>query len=90
MQGMVPTDPQTQVSQAQYAVVYLPNAGTNNKKRKSKRSNKRFPAGCVEIQSDKDAAIQAAQSSDKKFAAVVIGPSKSSEGQFIYYLQEWL
>jgi len=90
MQGMVPTDPQTRVSQAHFAVVYLPNAGANNKKRKSKRSNKRFPAGCVEIKADKDAAVQAAQLSEKKFAAVVIGPSKSSEGQFIYYLQEWL
>ncbi len=90
MQGMVPTDPQTRVSQVQYAVVYLPNAGVNNKKRKSKRRNKRFPAACIEIKADKNAAIEAAQLSEKKFAAVVIGPSKSSEGQFIYYLQEWL
>lgn len=79
MKGMVPLDPQTNVSQEQYAVVYIP-----------KRSRNRFPASCVEITTSKEGAIEYAQSSEKKFAAVVIGPSKSSEGQYIFYLKKWL
>ncbi len=83
MRGMVPPDPQTKVSKAEFAVVYTPN-------RSPKRSRKRFPASCVEIKKTKEEALEAAQNDDKKFAAIVIGPSKSSEGQFIYYLGEWL
>jgi len=79
MRGMVPPDPQTQVSVARYAVVYVP-----------KRNRKRFPASCVELQDTKEEAIENADPKEKKFAAIVVGPSKSSEGQFIYYLGEWL
>ena len=83
MRGMVPPDPQTKVSKPEFAVVYTPN-------RSRKRSRKRFPASCVEIKQTKEEALEAVQNEDKKFAAIVIGPSKSSEGQFIYYLGEWL
>ncbi len=76
---MVPPDPQTKVSKPEFAVVYIP-----------KRSRKRFPASCVDIKNSKEEAIEGAEGDDKKFAAIVIGPSKSSEGQFIYYLGEWL
>lgn len=76
---MVPPDPQTKVSLPRYAVVYVP-----------KRNRKRFPANCVEILETKEKALETASSTDKKFAAIVVGPSKSSEGQFIYYLAEWL
>jgi hypothetical protein len=31
-----------------------------------------------------------ADPANKRFAAQVLGPSKSTEGQFIYYLLEWL
>jgi len=86
MRGMVPMDPQTSVSQQQFALVYLPNKGRTTKKRR----NKRFPASCVEVKDSKEVAIEAAKQNDKKYAAIVIGPSKSSEGQYIYYLQEWL
>ncbi len=86
MRGMVPLDPQTSVSQKQFALVYLPNKDKSSKKRK----NKRFPASCVDIKDSKEVAIEDAKLNEKKYAAVVIGPSKSSEGQFIYYLQEWL
>ena len=79
MRGMVPLDPQSSVSQMQYAVVYVP-----------KRSRKRFPSSCVEIKRTKEDAIRLARAEEKKFAALVIGPSKSSEGQYIYYLKEWL
>jgi len=79
MRGMVPLDPQTKVSEEQFAIVYIP-----------KRSRKRFPASCVEVVETKEIAIENADSSKKKYAAMVIGPSKSSEGQYIYYLKEWL
>ncbi len=79
MRGMVPPDPQTKVSQPHFAVVFVP-----------KRSRKRFPASCVEIQKTKEEAILNADPDKKKFAAIVVGPSKSSEGQYIYYLGEWL
>jgi hypothetical protein len=76
---MVPPDPQTKVSKPEYAVVYIP-----------KRSRKRFAANCVEIKKSKEEALSGAKDDDKKYAAIVIGPSKSSEGQYIYYLGEWL
>jgi len=79
MRGMVPPDPQTKVSKPEFAVVYIP-----------KRSRKRFPASCVDIKHSKEEALEGAKGKDKMFAAIVIGPSKSSEGQYIYYLGEWL
>ena len=79
MRGMVPPDPQTSVSQTRFAVVYIP-----------KRNRKRFPANCVEIYETRLEALRNALPDEKKFAAIVIGPSKSSEGQSIYYLGEML
>ena len=79
MRGFVPPDPYTKVSEEHYAVVYVP-----------KRSRNRFPKGCVEVVSSKTAALEQANSENKLFAAIVLGPSKSSEGQYIYYLVEWL
>ena len=73
-------DPQTSVSQQHFALVYLPNKSHSTKKRR----NKRFPASCVEVTESKELAIEAAKDSGKKYAAIVIGPSKSSEGQYIY------
>jgi len=79
MRGIVPPDPQTKVSQHHYAVVYVP-----------RRSRKRFAASCVSIQPDAQTALEQANSDSKHYAAIVLGPSKSSEGQYIYYLREWL
>ena len=79
MRGFVPPDPETNVSQEKFAVIYTP-----------RKSRTRFPAGCVEIMDDADNAIQQAAGREKSYAARVLGPSKSSEGQFIYYLVEWL
>lgn len=79
MRGFVPADPYTNVSTEQYAVVYVP-----------KRSRNRFPKGCVEVVSSKEDAIELSNPDQKQFAARVLGPSKSSEGQYIYYLVEWL
>jgi len=79
MRGFVPPDPYTKVSEEQFAVVYVP-----------KRSRNRFPKGCVEIVSSKEDALSQENRDKKLYAARVLGPSKSSEGQYIYYLVEWL
>jgi len=79
MRGMVPPDPDSKSSNLEYAVVYVP-----------KRSRNRFAASCVEVKSCAADALDAADPESKRFAARVSGPSKSSEGQFIYYLVEWL
>lgn len=79
MRGIIPPDPETSVSNMEYAVVYVP-----------RRSRNRFAAGCVEIMPTAAAAVYAADPDNKRFAARVSGPSKSSEGQQIFYLLEWL
>lgn len=79
MRGFVPADPYTKVSEEHYAVVYVP-----------KRCRNRFPKGCVEIVVSKEDALEQANEEKKLFAAQVLGPSKSSEGQYIYYLIAWL
>lgn len=79
MRGIVPPDPQTTVSNMEYAVVYVP-----------RRSRNRFAAGCVEIKTSAADAIEEADPDNKRYAARVSGPSKSSEGQIIFYLLEWL
>ncbi|MGD8619336.1 MAG: hypothetical protein PVH54_09130 [Gammaproteobacteria bacterium] len=79
MRGIVPPDPETGVSREQFAVIFTP-----------RQSRKRYPAGCVEIFASRAAALQAADPANKRHAARVVGPSKSSEGQFIYYLLDWL
>jgi len=79
VRGIVPPDPQTSVSNMEYAVVYVP-----------RRSRKRFAAGCVEIKTSAADAINDADPDKKFYAARVSGPSKSSEGQIIFYLLEWL
>ncbi len=79
MRGIVPPDPDTSISQAHYAVVYVP-----------RRSRNRFAASCVKTVKTEEAALAVADPSNKRYAARVAGPSKSSEGQYIYYLLEWL
>lgn len=79
MRGMVPPDPETDVSRPHFAVVYLP-----------RRSRKRFAASCVELVTDHATALATADPEQQRYAARVTGPSKSSEGQYIYYLLEWL
>ena len=79
MRGIIPPDPETSVSNMEFAVVHVP-----------RRSRNRFAAGCVEIMATAAAAVDAADPDNKRYAARVSGPSKSSEGQAIYYLLEWL
>ena len=79
MRGLVPPDPEGDASGIEFAVVYVP-----------RRSRNRFPAGCVEIMECAADAVDAADPDNNRYAARVSGPSKSSEGQYIYYLLEWL
>lgn len=82
MHGMVPPDPSGEgVSQQTFATVYMP---------KFKPSRNRFPASCVTPYPDERAAMEAAHGDDKRFPALLQGPSKSSEGQYIFYLLRWL
>ena len=79
LRGIVPPDPQTSVSTECFAVIFTP-----------RQDRKRYPAGCVEVFETRQAALAAADPANKRHAAIVVGPSKSSEGQFIYYLLSWL
>lgn len=83
MRGFVPPDPQTSVSTEQYAVVYSP-------RRRSTRGRTRFPVANVELLATAEDARARADEATKRYAARVLGPSKSSEGVYIYYLVEWL
>lgn len=80
MKGFVPPDPETNVSQVSPALVYAP----------GKRKRRRYPAGCVTIKNSETEARESSSEEEHWFAATVLGPSKSSEGQFIYYLVDWL
>lgn len=74
-----PRDNDTNLVQEHYAVVYSP-----------RRARERFPDNCVEIYTDMNAALEASAPEDKRYAAKVIGPSRSSEGFMLYYLDHWL
>ena len=79
MRGIVPPDPESTASGMHFAVVYVP-----------RRSRNRFAASCVDIKETAADAVDDADPDNKRYAARVSGPSKSSEGQMIYYLLEWL
>ncbi len=79
LQGFVPPDPETEVSGVRFAVIQTP-----------RRNRKRYPAGCVTLFDTASEALAAADPERNRHAAQVVGPSKSSEGQYIFYLMEWL
>ena len=79
MKGMVPPDKGSKVSQQRYGVVYVP-----------RRSRNRFSAGAVEVYEDELQARKMSDPASRRFAAILHGPSKSSEGQLLYYLVKWL
>lgn len=62
-----------------YAVVYAPG-----------RNRKRFSENCVYVKESAQAARDEADPGKDLYAAVVIGPSRSSEGFRLYYLRGWL
>ena len=61
-----------------FAVVYAP------------RKKKRLSANCVQIMESERAAREAADPARHRHAALVAGPSTSSESQQLYYLVRWL
>ena len=79
MRGYVPPDPVEGVSKVQYAVIYAPRAKRH-----------RFSANCVDICASREEAIERSDKQKNLLAGKVLGPSKSSEGQYIFYLIEWL
>jgi hypothetical protein len=72
-------DPDGKVADERFAVVYAP-----------KRVRDRFPAGSVQVVESEAAARAAADPAKKLFPARVIGPARSSEGVFLYYIVAWL
>jgi len=72
-------DKETGLVERHYAVI-----------RKSQRSRDRFPENCVELKGSREEAIAAADPAQRLEAALVYGPSRSSEGFRLYYLIEWL
>ena len=72
-------DPESKVVDEHFAVVYAPRRGRD-----------RFPENCVEIMQNEFAALAAADPAAKRYAARVMGPSRSSEGLRLYYLVAWL
>ncbi len=75
----IPLDPETSVVNECCAVIYAP-----------RRTRDRFPQSCVSLVEDEQAARAAANPSAHQHAAVVLGPSRSSEGHMLYYLVRWL
>lgn len=78
MKGIT-VDGESSVVQHKFAVIYAP-----------KRSRGRFAENCVFIVETELDAIDEANPEKHLYAAKVIGPSKSSEGQRIYYLDDWI
>ncbi|AGA90524.1 hypothetical protein Thimo_1750 [Thioflavicoccus mobilis 8321] len=54
------------------------------------RRRARFPEGCVTIVASEVEALAGRDEAHKLLPAIVYGPSKSSEGQRLYYLVRWL
>ena len=78
MKGIT-VDSDSNVVQHKFAVIYAP-----------KRSRGRFAENCVFVVDSELDAIDEADAEKHLYAAKVIGPSKSSEGQRIYYLEAWI
>jgi hypothetical protein len=72
-------DPDSSVIEEQYAVVYC-----------ARRSRDRFPEGSVHLVDSAAQALAQADPDNKRYAALVVGPSRSSEGLRLYYLLQWL
>jgi len=75
----IPLDPEGRVVEERFAVIYAP-----------RRARDRFPESCVTLADSADSACAAADPAKNQFPAVVMGPSRSSEGLMLYYLVTWL
>lgn len=72
-------DPESTSLQERFALIKTP-----------RKSRKRYPAACVEIFESAEEAQAGADNTRNLHAAIVYGPSVSSESQRIYYLVRWL
>ena len=72
-------DAASTVVQERYAVIYSP-----------RRSRDRFPEECVTLYDTELEAVESEDPDNKRYAAKVAGPSRSSEGIRLYYLVHWL
>lgn len=72
-------DPEADVAKEQFAVVYAP-----------RRRRDRFPDNCVPVVEARAAAIAQADTGARRHPAVVLGPSRFSEGCMLCYLVQWL
>ncbi len=70
---------QNEVVNERYAVIYAPG-----------RNRKRFSENCVYVKVSEQDARDAGDREKGLFPAIVIGPSRSSEGFRLYYLRAWL
>ena len=70
---------QSAVVNERFAVIYAPG-----------RNRKRFPENCVYVKESEQDARDAADQAKNLYPAIVIGPSRSSEGFRLYYLRAWL
>lgn len=72
-------DPECSLTRECSAVIRAPNL-----------KRKRFPENCVCEMPSSEAALAAADPSAGRYAAVVLGPARSSEGFRMYHLVRWL
>lgn len=72
-------DTESGVVGSHYAVVYAP-----------RRQRGRFPDNCVEVVASEEEALARSNPDRKQYPARVIGPSRSSEGVMLFYLDCWL
>ena len=72
-------DPDGRVADEHVAVVYAP-----------RRTRDRFPEANVAIMSSEDEARAEACAAERRYAARVVGPARSSEGFKLFYLVNWL
>lgn len=54
------------------------------------RRRKRFPEDCVQVVADEAEARAVSCPDEERHPALVMGPSRSSEGVRLYYLVRWL
>lgn len=74
------SDTESPVVRTGYVVIYAPRRG----------NRKRFPENCVVLHASEAEAVAAARPEQGYHAAVASGPSRSSEGFFLFYLVRWL
>ena len=72
-------DPESLSLENHFAVIQTP-----------RQNRKRYAESCVRITADQETAMEQADPTKNLHAAVVYGPSVSSESQRIFYLVKWL